>query len=146
MVVGSNERRYAWMDEGFNTYIDIFALEARYPRNNAYTADLGDWQSTVRARTQSPLMTAADLIDERGLGAVGYDKPAVVLMTLRNHVVGADLFDATFRQYIRDWAFKHPSPGDFFRSIENGSGQDLSWFWRSFFYYTDVLDKGIDSV
>jgi len=92
------------------------------------------------------LMTAADLVDERGLGAVGYDKPAVVLLTLRNHVVGADLFDAAFRQYIRDWAFKHPSPGDFFRSIENSSGQDLSWFWRGFFYSTDVLDIGIDSV
>jgi hypothetical protein len=146
MIVGSNERRYAWMDEGFNTYIDAFALESRYPRDNMYPSYFGNWQMAVNTHTDSPLMTAADLIDARGLGAVGYRKPAVVLLTLRNHVVGAELFDATFRQYIRDWAFKHPSPGDFFRSIENGSGQDLSWYWKGFFYSTDVLDIGIDSV
>lgn len=146
MVVGSNERRYAWMDEGFNTYMDVFALEAKYPGNNAYMSDLADWQTAVRTRTESPLMTAPDLIEGRGLGAIGYSKPAVVLLTLRNQVVGPDLFDAAFRQYISEWAFKHPSPGDFFRSIENGTGQDLSWFWKSFFYSTDVLDVGIDSV
>src|SRR6185436_10091911 len=71
---------------------------------------------------------------------------ALVLLTLRNHVVGADFFDRAFRDYIRAWAFKHPTPADFFRSIENGSGEDLSWFWRSFFYSTDVLDIGIDGV
>lgn len=146
MVVGSNERRYAWMDEGFNTYIDAFALESRYPDRNVYPSYLGSWQSAVRTKTESPLMTAADRIDARGLGSTGYRAPAVVLLTLRNHVVGAQLFDAAFRQYIADWAFKHPTPGDFFRSIENGTGQDLSWFWRSFFYSTDVLDIGIDSV
>jgi hypothetical protein len=68
------------------------------------------------------------------------------MLTLRNHVIGADLFDAAFREYIRSWAFKHPTPGDFFRSIENSTGEDLSWFWRSFFYSDDVLDIGIDSV
>jgi hypothetical protein len=69
-----------------------------------------------------------------------------VLLTLRNHVIGADAFDSAFRDYIRAWVFKHPTPGDFFRSIENSTGEDLSWFWRSFFYTTDVLDIGIDSV
>ena len=146
MVVGSNERRYAWMDEGFNTYLNVFAAEARYPGKNAYPEDLANWQSVVRYQIQSPLMTAPDQIDARALGAIGYRKPAIVLLTLRNHVVGADLFDRAFRQYIRDWAFKHPTPGDFFRSIENGTGEDLSWFWRGFFYSTDVLDIGIDSV
>lgn len=146
MIVGSNERRYAWMDEGLNTYIDAFALESRYPGRNMYPSYLGSWQTAVRTKTQSPLMTAADRIGARGLGSTGYRTPAVVLLALRNHVVGAKLFDAAFRQYIADWAFKHPTPGDFFHSIENGSGQDLSWFWRSFFYSTDVLDIGIDSV
>lgn len=146
MVVGSNERRYAWMDEGFNTYIDAFALESRYPDRNIYPSYLGVWQTAVRTKTQSPLMTAADRIDARGLSSTGYRKPGVVLLTLRNHVVGAELFDAAFREYIADWAFKHPTPGDFFRSIENATGQDLSWFWRGFFYSTDVLDIGIDSV
>ena len=146
MLVGSNERRYAWMDEGFNTYLNAFAAEARTPGTNAYPGYLANWQRVVRGQTQSPLMTTPDQIDASALGAIGYRKPAVVLLTLRNHVVGADLFDRAFRQYIRDWAFKHPTPGDFFRSIENGTGEDLSWFWRGFFYSTDVLDIGIDSV
>ena len=88
-------------------------------------------------------MTAPDDIDPTALGAIGYRKPALVPLTLRNHVVGADAFDKAFREYIRAWAFKHPTPGDFFRTIENSTGEDLSWFWRSFFYTTDVLDLGI---
>jgi aminopeptidase N len=91
-------------------------------------------------------MTAPDNIDASALGAIGYRKPAVVILTLRNHVIGADMFDTAFREYIRTWAFKHPTPGDFFRSIENSTGEDLSWFWRGFFYTDDVLDIGIDSV
>jgi len=146
MIVGSNERRYAWMDEGFNTYLNAFANEARYPGQNAYPGYLKNWDDAVTQGTQSPLMTAPDNIDASALGAIGYRKPAVVLLTLRNHVVGPDLFDTAFREYVRSWAFKHPTPGDFFRSIENSTGEDLSWFWHSFFYTTDVLDIGIDSV
>jgi hypothetical protein len=146
MIVGSNERRYAWMDEGFNTFLNAFANEARYSGQNAYPGYLRNWGDAVTQGTQSPLMTAPDNIDASALSAIGYRKPAVVLLTLRNHVVGPDLFDAAFREYIRSWAFKHPTPGDFFRSIENSTGEDLSWFWRSFFYSTDVLDIGIDSV
>jgi hypothetical protein len=146
MIVGSNERRYAWMDEGFNTYLNAFAQEARYPGQSAYPGYLRNWADAVTRNTQSPLMTAPDDIDPSALGAIGYRKPALVLLTLRNHVVGSDLFDTAFREYIRRWTFKHPTPGDFFRSIENSTGEDLSWFWRSFFYSTDVLDIGIDSV
>ena len=146
MIVGSNERRYAWMDEGFNTYLNAFANEARYPGQNAYPDYLKNWGSAVTQGTQSPLMTAPDNIDASALGAIGYRKPAIVLLTLRNHVVGPDLFDSAFREYTRTWAFKHPTPGDFFRSIENSAGEDLSWFWHSFFYTTDVLDIGIEGV
>ncbi|MDP9205413.1 MAG: M1 family metallopeptidase [Gemmatimonadota bacterium] len=146
MIVGSNERRYAWMDEGFNTYLNAFATEARYPGQNAYPAYLRNWGDAVTRGTQSPLMTAPDNIEPSALGAIGYRKPAVVMLTLRNHVIGADMFDVAFREYIRAWAFRHPTPGDFFRSIENSTGEDLSWFWRSFFYTTDVLDIGIESV
>ncbi len=146
MIVGSNERRYAWMDEGFNTYINAFANEARYPGQAAYPGYLRNWRDAVTQGTQSPLMTAPDDIDPSVLGAIGYRKPAVVLLTLRNHVVGSDAFDAAFREYTRTWAFKHPTPGDFFRNVENSTGEDLSWFWRSFLYTTDVLDIGIDSV
>lgn len=146
MIVGSNERRYAWMDEGFNTYLNVFANEARYPGQNAYSGDLKNWADAVARHIDSPLMTAPDNIDAAALGAIGYRKPAVVLLTLRNHVIGAESFDAAFRQYIRNWAFKHPTPGDFFRSIENATGEDLSWFWKSFFYTNDVLDIGVDGV
>jgi hypothetical protein len=146
MIVGSNERRYAWMDEGFNTYINAFATEARYPGQSAYAAYLRNWAAAVTQGTQSPLMTAPDNIDPTALGAIGYRKPAAVMLTLRNHVIGPDAFDAAFREYTRRWAFKHPTPGDFFRSIENATGEDLSWFWRGFFYTDDVLDIGIDSV
>ena len=146
MIVSSNERRYAWMDEGFNTYINAFATEARYPGQSAYPNYLRNWGDAVTKGTQSPLMTMPDNIDASALGAIGYRKPAVVLLTLRNHVIGADAFDAAFKEYIRRWAFKHPTPGDFFRTIENSTGEDLSWFWRGFFYTTDVLDIGIDSV
>jgi hypothetical protein len=146
MIVGSNERRYAWMDEGFNTYLNAFAQEGRYPGQSAYPTYLKNWADAVAAGTQSPLMTAPDNIDPNALGAIGYRKPAVVMLTLRNHVVGRDTFDAAFREYIRAWSFKHPTPGDFFRTIENSTGEDLSWFWRAFFYTTDVLDIGIDSV
>ena len=146
MIVGSNERRYAWMDEGFNTYLNAFAQEGRYPGQSAYPTYLKNWADAVATGTQSPLMTAPDNIDPNALGAIGYRKPAVVMLTLRNHVVGRDTFDAAFREYIRAWSFKHPTPGDFFRTIENSTGEDLSWFWRAFFYTTDVLDIGIDSV
>jgi hypothetical protein len=91
-------------------------------------------------------MTAADNIPPSGLGPVGYRKPAVLLLTLRNQVVGPDLFDAAFREYIRSWSFKHPTPGDFFRTIENATGRDLSWYWREFWYTTDLLDIAIDDV
>ena len=146
MIVGSNERRYAWMDEGFNTYLNGFAQEGRYPGQSAYPTYLKNWGDAVASGTQSPLMTAPDNIEPSALGAIGYRKPAVVMLTLRNHVVGRNAFDTAFREYIRAWAFKHPTPGDFFRNIENSTGEDLSWFWRGFFYTTDVLDIGIDSV
>jgi len=146
MIVGSNERRYAWMDEGFNTYLNAFANDARYPGQNAYTGYLRNWADAVTAGNQSPLMTAPDNIDPAALGAIGYRKPAAVLLTLRNQVIGRESFDNAFREYIRAWAFRHPTPEDFFRSIENSTGEDLSWFWRGFFYTTDVVDIGIDGV
>jgi hypothetical protein len=146
MTVGSNERRYAWMDEGFNTYINTFSNEAREPGTSLWRGYMQNWRAVVEDGTQSPLMTPPDRINAGALGAIAYRKPAAVLLTLRNHVVGREVFDKAFREYIRRWAFKHPTPGDFFRTIESFSGEDLSWFWRGFFYSTDVLDLGIDSV
>jgi aminopeptidase N len=146
MLVGSNERRYAWQDEGFNTYINAFSNERRYAGTSAYAGSLTDWKHVVAAGIESPLMTAPDHIDPAALGAIGYRKPAITLLTLRNHVLGAAVFDRAFREYTRRWAFKHPTPGDFFRTIENVSGADLSWFWRSWWYTTDKLDLAITNV
>ena len=146
MTVGSNERRYAWMDEGFNTYINAFSNELRTPKTSAWPAMLANWKTIQGQGVSVPLMTPPDRIDRTALGALGYRKPAVVLLTLRNHVVGRDMFDRAFREYTRRWAFKHPTPADFFRTVENVTGTDLSWYWRAFFYTNDVLDLGVDGV
>lgn len=146
MIVGSNERRYAWQDEGFNTYINAFSNERRFPGSNAYDGSILSWHRVVSAGVDAPLMTAPDRLDPSALGAIGYDKPSIVLLTLRNHVLGADTFDRAFREYTKRWAFKHPTPGDFFRTIENVSGRDLEWFWRSWWYATDHLDLGLVEV
>ncbi len=146
MIVGSNERRYAWMDEGVNTYINAFANEMRVPGSSSWDAYMASWRGVVERGIQSPLMAAPDHIEGAALGAIGYRKPGAVLLTLRDNVVGRETMDLALREYVHRWAFKHPTPGDFFRTVENVSGQDLSWFWRGFFYSDDVLDIGIDSV
>jgi len=146
MIVGSNERRYPWMDEGLDTYINAFAMERRWRDTAMIESLLDNWKSTVDAGNDVPLMTPADNIPTSAFGALAYRKPAAVLLTLRNHVVGPALFDFAFREYIRSWAFKHPTPGDFFRTIENAAGRDLSWYWRQFWYTTELLDVAIDSV
>lgn len=146
MIVGSNERRYAWMDEGFNTYVNAFSNERRRAGFSAYPQYLANWRSVRERGVESPLMTRPDHIEATALGAIGYRKPGLTVLTLRNHVVGRETFDRAFREYVRRWAFKHPTPGDFFRTIENVTGEDLSWFWRGWLYTTDVLDLGVESV
>jgi hypothetical protein len=146
MLVGTNERRYAWQDEGFNTYINAFSSERRYPGTSAFAEYRQNWAQVRDGGIDAPLMTRPDHLDARALGGLAYRKPAAVLLTLRNHVLGPDAFDRAFREYARRWAFRHPTPGDFFRTVENVAGADLSWFWRSFWYTTDVLDLGIEGV
>lgn len=146
MLVSSNERRYAWMDEGFNTYINTFSNELRTPTAPVWPGYIKNWSDIQSRGIAAPLMTPPDRIDPAALGAIGYRKPAAVLLTLRDHVVGRETFDRAFREYARRWAFKHPTPADFFRTVENVSGTDLSWYWRAFFYGNDVLDLGIDDV
>jgi peptidase M1-like protein len=146
MVVGSNERRYAWMDEGFNTYQNAFSNERRTPGTDAFPEYVANWRQSVENGTQSPLMTPPDRIDPAALSAIGYRKPGAVLLALRDNVIGRDAMDRAMREYGRRWAFKHPTPADFFRTVENVSGEDLSWFWSSFFYATDVLDIAVDGV
>jgi aminopeptidase N len=146
MLVGSNERRYGWMDEGLDTYINGFSLAAYGLDSTAWKDAVDDWRHVAANGTQSPLMRPADRIAAGAYGAIAYNKPAAVLLLLRDHVVGRAEFDEAFREYARRWAFKHPTPADFFRTVENVTGADLAWFWRAFFYSTDVLYIGIDTA
>jgi hypothetical protein len=154
MIVGSNERLYPWMDEGINTYINAFSQERRYGANprtwpqgmDNWLSFLSIWRESVAEGIDLPLMTRPDLISEDALPNMAYEKPAAVLLALRDHVVGPEAMDRAMREYVRRWSFKHPTPADFFRTVENVSGADLSWFWRGYFYTIETLDVGIDSV
>jgi len=148
MIVGSNERLYAWMDEGFNTFINIYSGLAFYhdtvPPGRGVAAQ---WAQFAATGQDEPPILAADRVAPRLLGAIEYSKPATGLYLLRQHILADTArFDAAFREYIRRWAYKHPTPADFFRSMEDGLGEDLSWFWRGWFYRTDVVDQAVDSV
>jgi len=149
MVVGSDERRYAWMDEGFNTFINTFSEESYWKRNDAAVRQR-ERQLIIgidQMPTAQPILTPANRYrTSDNLLSLAYVKPSIELLTLRNKVLGPQVFDSAFREYTRRWAFKHPQPADFFRTIEEVSGRDLSWFWRGFFYTTAALDQSVESV
>ncbi len=156
MIVGSNERRFAWMDEGFNTFIDVYASdvfnkgEFAPKRDGEYAPGGGNPADEIVPTIIDPnapiIMTAADAIKEKYRHPIAYFKPAFGLVLLREQILGKDRFDYAFRQYIKDWAYKHPQPEDFFRSMENGTGEDLSWFWKGWFYNNWKLDLAIHDV
>jgi hypothetical protein len=146
MVVGSNERLYPWMDEGFNTFINYYNWKMRYPdapnrRGNGQT-----YVGYALSGREVPIITPADRTPGPILGQAAYNKPGFGLIVLREQILGPDRFDPAFREYIRRWAYKHPTPADFFRTMEDGVGEDLSWFWRSWFYTTETLDQAVDSI
>ena len=148
MVVGSNERLYAWMDEGFNTFINIYSAREYFP-DQAWLRARGQaegWAQFAATGRDEPGMTPADRVTPQLLGAVAYSKPATGLYLLRHDILDSTRFDMAFREYIQRWAFKHPTPAEFFRSMEDGVGEDLAWFWRGWFYRTDVVDQAVDSV
>ena len=145
MVVGNNERLYAWMDEGFNTFMNRYNWDKKYPGQYNRRGNPGLYIPHALSGMEEPIMTPADRI-YGSLSTTAYTKPGLGLILLRDHIVGPQRFDAAFRQYIRRWAYKHPTPADFFRSMEDGVGEDLSWFWRSWFYTTETLDQAVDSV
>jgi hypothetical protein len=149
MVVGSDERRYAWMDEGFNTFINTFSEEAYWKRNDAAVRQR-ERQLIIgidQMPTAQPILTPANRYrTSDNLLSLAYVKPSIALLTLRNKVLGPQVFDSAFREYTRRWAFKHPQPADFFRTIDEISGRDLAWFWRGFFYTTAALDQSVESV
>ncbi len=148
MVVGSNERLYAWMDEGFNSFINIYSARAYFPERDwlRTRGQVEAWAQFAATGRDEPPILPADRISPEALGEVAYAKPAAGLYLLRHAIVDSTRFDAAFREYIRRWAFKHPTPADFFRSMEDALGEDLSWFWRGWFYRTDVVDQAVDSV
>ncbi len=148
MVVGSNERLYPWMDEGFNTFIDL-AGAAKYFAGTTYgdsieAHPLHLYKDHAIAGSEQPLINKP--VEVRDLFWNGYQKPALMMQMLRYEVLGKERFDAAFREYIRVWAFKHPTPADFFRLMRDQSGMELDWFWRDWIFTTARLDQAVDSV
>jgi hypothetical protein len=140
MIVGSNERLNMWQDEGFNTFINTFATAARYQRPISPQATVQEILPYLAGNDQ-PSMMRADAMEATGIGPVAYDKPAVGLHLLREQVIGDTLlFDEAFEGYIRAWAYKHPTPDDFFRYMSSALGENLDWFWRGWFLTNDKLD------
>lgn len=147
MIVGSNERLSAWMDEGFNTFINT--LSSTEFNNGEYKPRARNMHRGANILTNpelEPIITAPDGIRESNLGLLAYEKPSTGLVMLREQVLGKERFDKAFRVYTERWAYKHPSPDDFFRTIENVSGEDLSWFWRAWFENNWRLDQGITKI
>lgn len=144
MVVNSDERRWSWMDEGLNTYLQFLAeqlWEDEFPSRRGEPRKITDFMKEMR---QVPIMTDAESL--KNLGENAYAKTATALVILRETILGRELFDFAFAEYARRWMFKHPSPADFFRTMEDASGVDLDWFWHGWFYTTDHVDIAIDKV
>lgn len=147
MIVGSNERKYGWMDEGFNTFINSLAdddfNDGEYkspPASMEFTA-----QYMFGEKSES-ILTTPDALKESNIGTALYFKPGYGLELLRNEILGADRFDYAFKTYIQRWAYKHPTPWDFFRTMDDAAGEDLSWFWCGWFLNNYKLDQAILSV
>jgi len=148
MTVNTDERRHAWMDEGFNTFINRYATADWFP-DSELRADRSDAARFADAMAQpemSPVDTPADMLRGRLLGQLQYTKTGVGLTLLREQILGPDRFDEAFREYIRRWAFKSPQPADFYRTMEDAAGVDLAWFWRGWFMETGTLDLAVRQV
>ena len=146
MIINSDERQWSWFDEGLNSYVQ-FVAEREFDNN--YEPWFGpahqivDYMRMPKDQLE-PIMTNSDNIVD--FFANAYRKPATALNILRETVMGRELFDFAFREYCRRWAFKHPTPADFFRTMEDASGVDLDWFWRGWFYSVDAVDVSLDSI
>jgi peptidase M1-like protein len=150
MIVGSNERVQFWQDEGFNTFINTFSEARRYPQNGDQMQRAAEErvqiEATQRLNIDVPIITGPDRIDPRKLGFTEYTKTSVGLQLLRQEIMGPEAFDDAFRTYIDRWAFKHPTPSDFFRTMESVGGQRLDWFWREWFFEDPHFDQAVESV
>jgi hypothetical protein len=147
MIVGSNERKFGWMDEGFNTFINGISKSAF--NKGEFQHGRVDYQAVAKYMANPKneyIMLEPDAMAERNIGINLYSKPAWGLEILRTQVLGEKRFDYAFRNYIKHWAFKHPTPTDFFRSMDNAAGEDLSWFWRGWFMENWTMDQAVTSV
>jgi len=156
MIVGFDERRDAWMDEGFNTFIDTYESddfnggEYAPKRDPEYAPGGGnpvdEIQSVLKDPNAPAILTRADAIEEKYRHPVTYFKSALGLVLLREQILGKERFDFAFREFIRNWAYKHPAPSDFFRAMESTGGEDLSWFWRGWYFHNWNVDFAVQHV
>ena len=146
MIVGSNERKYAWMDEGFNTFIN--GLDTKVFNKGEYyiKPDVQRTAGSFFGADNEAIMNTPDVVQNKYRGQAFYDKPAMGLDILREQILGEDRFDYAFKNYIKNWAFKHPTPWDFFHAMDNGAGEDLSWFWKEWFTTTWKLDQSVKNI
>jgi len=147
MIINSDERKDTWMDEGLNSFLEKETMAERYPKLD-HTGNTPKGIVTFMKGDKSimrPIMAMSDN-QGRSFGPNGYNKPAAALTILRETVMGPELFDKAFKEYAQRWAFKHPKPSDFFRTMEDASAVDLDWFWRGWFYTTDNVDLTVDNV
>ena len=146
MIINSDERQWTWMDEGLNTFMQYLTeqeFERNYPSRRGPAQNITGYMGGDKDKI-SPIMTNSESIFQFGNNA--YGKPATGLNILRETIMGRDLFDHAFKEYARRWAFKTPTPADFFRTMEDASGVDLDWFWRGWFYTNDHCDLAMNSV
>jgi len=144
MIVGSNERKYAWMDEGFNTFIN--SLSTKNFNVGEYYSPENIRQMTPYYYDRDPIVNIPDVIQDNNLGVTAYMKPGYGLTMLRELVIGEKRFDYAFKEYVNRWAFKHPTPLDFFRTIEDAAGEDLGWFWKGWYVNDWKIDQGVRDV
>jgi hypothetical protein len=147
MIINSDERQWTWMDEGLNTFLERETIRTRYTDFDVTSGSPKGIVPFMKGdkNIMRPIMAMSD--NQAGsFGPNGYTKPAAALTLLRETIMGPDLFDKAFKEYSERWAFKHPNPADFFRSMEDASAVDLDWFWRGWFYTTDNVDVTLDNV
>jgi aminopeptidase N len=152
MLVNTDERRHAWMDEGFNTFIDYYSQWAWFadPKDDAANrngrGNPARFAPAMRNPSMLPVDTPPDRLPGGLLSQLEYTKTGVGLVLLREQILGPERLDFAFREYIRRWAFKSPQPADFYRCMEDAAGMDLAWFWRGWFQETGTLDQAIAKV
>jgi hypothetical protein len=146
MIINSDERQWSWMDEGLNSFVEYLAEELydnKFPSRKGAAYTITDYMRLPKDQLEPIMSNSENII---GFGPNAYTKPATGLNILRETIMGRDLFDYSFKEYARRWAFKHPEPADLFRTMEDASGEDLDWFWRGWFYGTDACDISLDTV